>query len=205
MYFASVKATFWRTLATQRNRTLTADSRLGSQYLLVIRQTLDSHNLPIPKITAILAPTRTEPLHLNPCRITDEHPHQHIRKHIRMEHDSERLVSIRILEYDWYEGSAQRGLFLANHQTHTMSAGIQFRAVLLWDGFVEFLADEVAGATSNAYCEAAVSRRMMVFKVGDEGWGVAEACDVRVYVPDAAVSLIVKSRKGVSVGRQLGA
>lgn len=38
---------------------------------------------------------------------------------------------------------------------------------------------------------------MMVFKVGDERRGFAHACDVRVHMPDAAVSLVVDSRRGL--------
>ena len=77
--------------------------------------------------------------------------------------------------------------------------------MFLWNGLVELLADEVPRARSNADCEAAVGRRRMVFDVGDEGWGVAEAVDVRPYMPDAAVSLVVESRRESRVGRLHGA
>lgn len=84
-----------------------------------------------------------------------------------------------------------------------MSLSIQFRTVLVRDGLVELLADEVAGTTSNADCEAAVRCRIMVFDVGDEGWGVAHACDVRICVPDAAVSLVVEGRGGFCGGGRI--
>ena len=118
-----------------------------------------------------------------------------------MEHDAERLLSFRVLEYDWYEGGPQCGLIFAEPQTHLMRTGIQSRTMFLWNGLVELLADEVARARSNADCEAAVGRRIIMFEVGDEGWGVAEAVDMRLHMPNAAVSLVVESRRQSRVGR----
>ena len=65
------------------------------------------------------------------------------------------------------------------------------------DGLSELLAVEAGGTTGNADYGATVGRRMMVFKVGDERRGFAHACDVRVHMPDAAVSLVVDSRRGL--------
>ena len=67
--------------------------------------------------------------------------------------------------------------------------------MFLRDGLVELLADEGAGASSDADCEAAVGGRIMVSEVGDEGWIVAETCDVWVRMPDAAVGLVVESSR----------
>ncbi len=139
-----------------------------------------------------------------PRGVTDEHGDQQLRKHIRMEDDAEMLLSIRILEYEWYEGGAERRLASAP-SIHVMSLFIHFGTVLLWDGLVEILGDEVASAISNADREAAVGCRFMVFKVGNEGWGVGHASDPRAGVPDTAVSVVVESRRGSGGGRRLAA
>ena len=103
----------------KRNKTrLTADSNPGSQFFVVRlpspktfrsmpkTQTLDIHNLAVPEMTPIHTPGHSVLRPHNPDRSTDEHAHQQIRKHVRMEHDAERLPSICILEYDRYEGGA---------------------------------------------------------------------------------------------------
>ena len=87
-----------------------------------------------------------------------------------MENDAKTLLSIRILEYDWYEGGAGRRLASdIVKYIHVMSLGIQFGTVLLWDGLVEILVDEVASATSDADREATVGCGFVVFEVGNEG------------------------------------
>lgn len=80
----------------------------------------------------------------------------------------------------------------------------QFRTVLPWDGLIELLADKGAGSRTDADCDIAVSCWLMVFDVGDEGWGNAYAIDERISMPDAAVSLIIDCRRGCLSGGRLG-
>ncbi len=139
-----------------------------------------------------------------PPGVTDEHPHHQLRKHIRTEDNAETLLSIHILEYEWYEGDAGRRLVSAPN-IHVISPFIQFGTVLLWDGVVEILGDEVASAISNADREAAVGFGSIVFEVGNEGWGDGHAVDPEAGVPNSAVSLVVESWRGFGGGRRLAA